>query len=193
MKYLFFKQKSLTCFVWKFLESIFDKYNKYSGIITRTTTVAANVVDDPFYVLKNSCDKNYFDPICKKTKADLYDLVQKCDNSPQSTAKMAQTCNEIVSIYCYVFSKYDRITCMLTKHDQYVPGKKTTTLAPITSVTPTRASTTTRTIPTTTTTSTTTTTTTTTRTTTAKLITTTSSSTYPFNMIPGFSGTITEV
>ena len=124
--------------------------------------------------------------MCKQRKTEMHDLVVRCldlkKKSPNN--EMIPACKDVLSAYCYVFSNQDTITCLLNDHDVYIPGKKATTLPTRAVVTTTRS-----TIRTTSPSTTTTKTTTTTRPSTAinKVPKT------PFEMIPGFTGTINSV
>jgi hypothetical protein len=129
--------------------------------------------------------------MCRTRKNEMYDLVKRClDLKKKSTdGQMIPACKEILSAYCYVFSSQDIMTCRLNDHDAYVPGKKasttpslvtarstvrptTTTIRSTSTIRPTFAIRTTATV---------------------RPATAPPSQKSPFELIPGFSGTVNSV
>jgi len=149
-----------------------------------TPTTAAKNEEDPFVLLRTKCSNDPKDDYCVKKRSQMTDLINKCEEiKKQKNVNVPKSCGDIVSIYCFVFSKIDKITCTKIPHSEYVPiaPPPTTKSQPTISTT----STTTRT---------TTTKPNTSSTTTVKVFTTSKgSSSYPFELIPGFKGTITEL
>lgn len=78
--------------------------------------------EDPFYRLKNHCSLT-FDQLCATKKAEIYELVKKCDRLKiENSNQRMEPCRDVYSIYCYTF--YDRFTCIGQDYDPYVPGRK---------------------------------------------------------------------
>lgn len=104
--------------------------NNVTKLVTSVTTTSKTTfktftseVIDPFLSLKTQCDK-FMNDECKRRKASIYDLVLKCDGLSTNIANALSACKEIVSVYCYLFSKQDPKTCLTHSHDEYVPNNK---------------------------------------------------------------------
>lgn len=82
-----------------------------------------DMANDPFYKLKRHCIATY-DQMCSTKKKEIKDLVEKCDTLTKGkTAPVPDACQDILSIYCYVFSD-DIYTCYMRDYPLYIPGKK---------------------------------------------------------------------
>ena len=200
----------------KFLESIFGKKSTtthyyYPPTTTRTTpyyyaksstTYSPGNIDasnDAFYLLKKTCSQN-FDSTCQKHKSEMHDLVVRCIDLKKKShdGVMVPACKEILSAYCYVFSNVDVITCLTNDHEVYVPGKRTFITTKTTSRSTIKINIITGNPITTTTRPTIKINIITNNPTTRPMITTPrtnppKSNKYPFELIPGFTGTITSV
>jgi hypothetical protein len=99
---------------------------------TTGTAPHASTADDPFYRLKNYCS-TVFDQLCSSKKAEMGELVRKCQRLRQENPhERLEPCREVLSVYCYTF--YERSVCASGDYDTYMPGlKKYTTKSPSTS------------------------------------------------------------
>jgi hypothetical protein len=98
--------------------------------VTKINTDAAS--DDVFYRLKAHCAANY-DQFCITKKKEIHDLVVKCEKiKAENKGKTIEACSDVMSIYCYVFKKFDFNTCYMNagSYSEYVPGKKKFTPSP---------------------------------------------------------------
>jgi hypothetical protein len=86
----------------------------------------SSISDDPFYKLKQYCIKTY-DSFCISKKNEINSLVQKCGTFEKNVKP--ESCKEVLSIYCYVFSSHDIFTCYRNDYDIYIPGVKKFTSA----------------------------------------------------------------
>ncbi len=96
---------------------------------TSTRQMESSMSDDPFFKLKVHCLK-YNDKLCIEKKAEMLELVKKCDKLERENGKKVDTCGEVISIYCYVFMTKDLFTCFMREYQEYIPGRKT--IAPAT-------------------------------------------------------------
>ena len=100
--------------------------NRYFSFSTKPHAFNESLGDmasDPFYKLKRHCIATY-DQMCSTKKKEIKDLVEKCDTITKGkTAPVPDACQDILSIYCYVFSD-DIYTCYMRDYPLYIPGKK---------------------------------------------------------------------
>lgn len=105
-------------------------------IYTPIKQVTTQESDDVFYKLKVHCART-FDKLCSTKKQELYDLVKKCDRLTNGYSTPTEACNDVISIYCYVF--YEFSTCYDRKYKPYQPGQKSISPASSTRQSSTRA------------------------------------------------------
>lgn len=103
----------------------------YISTTKKSYTSNEEIAKDPYYKLKVYCDKKY-DTFCIKKKQEIRALVEKCDAiKPSKTVVVPKACEDVLSIYCYVYGKYDYSHCYVKKYTTYQPGKTKITHAPI--------------------------------------------------------------
>lgn len=96
--------------------------SKFTEIYSPLERVTSTQNDDVFYKLKAHCSRSY-DTLCINKKQELYDLVKRCDAINNGYKQKNAACDEVLSIYCYVFYQFS--TCYDRNYKPYQPGQKT--------------------------------------------------------------------
>ena len=87
-------------------------------------TTSASYADDSFYKLKMHCLKSY-DSLCFEKRQEMKALVDKCEIiTIKNRGIRPESCNDVLSVYCYIYYSKDTLTCFAADYEPYIPGSK---------------------------------------------------------------------
>ena len=91
-------------------------------------TTSASYTDDSFYKLKMHCLKSY-DSLCFEKRQEMKALVDKCEIiTIKNRGIRPESCNDVLSVYCYIYYSKDTFTCFAADYDPYTPFISTISL-----------------------------------------------------------------